>query len=120
MLIIAEFSNGHRDTYKGSRPVRAAWAIIRKADGKVVESGHSLTREKAAKTAEGNAAHLWADLSPVWAPRGFTIAHHQIRARAAKSLGWDGKGSADAFIRAENARRAEARRKLYTVEIVDL
>jgi hypothetical protein len=120
MHIIAEFSNGHRDAYKGSRPVAAAWAIIDKATGRTLASGHSLTRAKAAKTAEGNAAHLFEGLSPVWAPRGYTIAHHQIRARAAKGAGWDGKGKADAFIRAENARRAEARRALYTLEIVDL
>ncbi len=120
MTITAEFSNGHRDTYKGSRPVRAAWAIIRKSDGKVLESGHSLDRGKAMKTAEGNAARWFSDLSPVWAPRGHTIGHHHARYRSAKDAGWDGKGTADAFIRTENARRTEARRKLYLIEVIDL
>lgn len=51
-MITATFSTGHTDTYKGTRPVKAAWAII--IDGKVADSGHSLDRAKAAKTADGH------------------------------------------------------------------
>lgn len=50
----ATFSNGHQDTYKGKREIKAAWAIIRKSDGKTLMSGHSLDAAKALKTAEGN------------------------------------------------------------------
>ena len=54
MTITATFSNGFTDTYKGARPVKAAWAIISKADGSVLLSGHSLDLATASKTAEGN------------------------------------------------------------------
>ena len=54
MAIIAKFSNGFTDEYKGRRAVKAAWAIIRKSDGKVLASGHSLDVGKARKTAESN------------------------------------------------------------------
>lgn len=57
MPITATFSNGHVDVYKGKRPVKAAWMITRKSDGKVLNSGHSLDVDKARKTAEGNAAY---------------------------------------------------------------
>lgn len=53
-MITATFSNGHTDTYKGTRPVKAAWAIIRKSDSAVMMTGHSLDRAKAQATAEGN------------------------------------------------------------------
>lgn len=53
-MIEAIFSNGHRDEYKGTRPVKAAWAIIRKSDNATLGSGHSLDAAKAAKTAQGN------------------------------------------------------------------
>lgn len=46
---IAVFSNGHTDTYKGKRPVSAAW-MVTTANGSVY-SGHSLDRAKAVKTA---------------------------------------------------------------------
>jgi hypothetical protein len=54
MTITATFSNGYTDTYKGNRPVKAAWAIIDRNTGKVLHSGHSLDVIKARKTAEGN------------------------------------------------------------------
>lgn len=119
-MITATFSNGYSDTYKGSRPVKAAWAIVRKADGKVLASGHSLDRAKAEKTAHGNAASLFAGLTPVWVPRGNTIAHLRLEQSAARQLGWDGKGLARKVIDAENARIAAKRAKLYTVEVVAL
>lgn len=58
MTITATFSNGFIDTYKGDRDVRAAWAIISKADGKVLKSGHSIDRAKAASTAAGKLQEL--------------------------------------------------------------
>ena len=59
-MTTAIFSNGHTDTYKGNRPVKAAWAIICNADGKVLMSGHSLDRAKAQNTAHSNAASCWS------------------------------------------------------------
>jgi hypothetical protein len=54
----ATFSNGTQDTYKGTRPVTAAWAIINKATGEILMSGHSLDEAKARKTAEGNSRYF--------------------------------------------------------------
>lgn len=119
-MTTATFSTGYTDTYNGSRPVKAAWAIIRKADGKVLKSGHSLDRVKAEKTAHGNTADLFAGLYPVYAPRGNTIAHIRLEQSAARELGWDGKGLPRKVIDTENGRRAAERAKLYTVEVVDL
>jgi len=117
-MTTATFSTGYTDTYKGSRPVAAAWAIIRNADDKVLKSGHSLDRVKAEKTAHGNAADLFGNLSPLWAPRGHTIAHIRLERDAARRYGWDGNGSPRKFIDAENTRRAAERAKLYRVEVV--
>lgn len=50
----ATFSNGHTDTYKGKRDVRAAWMVILPT-GKIV-SGHSFDVATARKTAEGHRA----------------------------------------------------------------
>ena len=54
----AEFSNGHTDTYKGKRDVRAAWMITNAETGVVLSSGHSLDRARAEKTATGNVRHV--------------------------------------------------------------
>jgi hypothetical protein len=48
-MIVATFSNGYSDTYKGDRDVKAAWMVIT-ADGKIY-SGHSRDRASAEKTA---------------------------------------------------------------------
>jgi hypothetical protein len=48
----ATFSNGHTDTYKGKRDVRAAWMVILPT-GKII-SGHSVDIDTARKTAEGH------------------------------------------------------------------
>ena len=119
-MTTAIFSNGYTDTYKGNRPVKAAWAIICNADGKVLMSGHSLDRAKAQNTAHSNAASKWASFAPIYAPRGNTLGHIKLERDAARRLGWDGNGQPRKFIEAENARRAGERAKLYTVEVVDL
>jgi hypothetical protein len=56
-MITATFTNGHTDTYKGLRDVKAAWALINKKSGVVVASGHSLTA-KAAESTGKSAKHL--------------------------------------------------------------
>ena len=72
MTRTAKFSNGFEDTYKGSRPVTAAWMITRKDTGEVMASGHSLDRVKAQKTAEGNTnelTYLTGKSTYYWLPR---------------------------------------------------
>ena len=54
-MITATFSNGHTDTYKGKRDVKAAWMVIT-ADGKI-HSGHSLDRAAAEGTARTYLGH---------------------------------------------------------------
>lgn len=123
MTITATFSNGHTDTYKGTRPVKAAWMITARDTGKVLASGHSLDAEKARKTAEGNVAENHAagpGLLPIWNPRGHTIAHLKLRRDAALRAGWDGKGKADAFIKCVNAERKAARDASVKIEVVSL
>lgn len=65
-MIIATFSNGTTDIYGGKRAVRAAWAIICRATGETIVSGHSLDRVCAAKTASAKIQNLsghWIGLS---------------------------------------------------------
>ena len=54
-MIVATFSNGHTDAYKGNRAVKAAWMVIA-ANGKIY-SGHSFDRAAAEKTARGYLDH---------------------------------------------------------------
>lgn len=115
MTITATFSNGHTDTYKGNRDVKAAWAIIRKADGKVVMSGHSLDANKASKTAAGNIRTYVARGEAVQKPSRYA---HQIRwydglARERGFKNWKDWYAADQIARAEEA-------KGYTIEVVSL
>ena len=122
--IIATFSNGHQDVYKGSRPVKAAWAIIEKATGKVLNSGHSLDRVKAQKTAENNVRYAIRDNDrfTIYMPRGsWTPAcHKSIAETARKYTAWDGKTNLKRFLQAHNASVNAAKRALVTIEVVDL
>jgi hypothetical protein len=110
-MTTATFSNGQIDTYKGSRDVRAAWAIVRKADGVTLKSGHSLDRAKALKTAEGR-------LQEIRFERDFGISGHPLSYV-------EGPRYIDtAKIRREkrqhNADRLAFIRTLVDIEIVDL
>lgn len=121
MAITATFSNGSTDTYKGKRAVKAAWAIIRKSDGKLLSSGHSLDRAKASKTAEGNLRYvIGAALgrpSKGISDRPDRIAHRNAYFnKLARELGFaDWKAAYAAY----QADAAEARRNV-NVEILDL
>lgn len=55
--IVANFSNGHTDEYKGKRPVTAAWMVVL-PDGKLM-SGHSNNLPTAQKTATAKAAEMF-------------------------------------------------------------
>jgi hypothetical protein len=108
-MITATFSNGFTDTYKGQRPVRAAWAIIRTSDNVTINSGHSLDRVKAAKTAEGHLHETARDLGLTGHPLRY-FEGRSIRDTAAKR-----RAKA-----AHNAERLAFIRSLVRIEIVDL
>jgi len=117
--IIATFSNGFTDTYKGHRNVKAAWAITRKADGKTIASGHSLDRDKATKTARGNmsckAGSKFGSVMP-------TRAYPGVQKFLVK-CGYDGPratSSMMAWAREKNAERLARIDAAHTIEIVDI
>lgn len=111
-MITATFSNGYTDTYKGERDVRAAWAIIRKADGVVLKSGHSLDAGKALKTAEGNLQNFSLEFH-------FGISGHPLR-YAKLTTGALLSGRDRAAARQHNADRLALIRSLTTIEVVEL
>lgn len=107
--ITATFSNGYTDTYKGTREVKAAWAIIRKSDGAVLSSGHSLDRTKALKTAEGNLRYHGTDALGVDSPLRYVMGTGSyLTARQNR----EGK--------AHNAARMDAIRAATRIEVIDL
>lgn len=115
MTITATFSNGHTDTYKGKREVTAAWAIIRKADGKVMMSGHSIDADKALKTATGNIRTYCAHGQHVDKPNNnvaATIAWNKT-ARKHGFRDWKHWYASDQLVRDEQA-------KGFTVEVVSI
>lgn len=112
MTITATFSNGLTDTYKGNRDVRAAWAIIRKSDGVVLKSGHSLDAGKALKTAEGNLQNFSLG-------HDFDIHDHPLRFfRLTTGALLSSRDRAAA--RQHNAARLDLIRSLVTIEVVAL
>jgi hypothetical protein len=122
--IVATFSNGFQDTYKGKRDVKAAWMLVDRASGKPLSSGHSYDRAAAQKTAEGHIRYAVKDVDGKYAmPLGrgaVTPAYLRYIADAARSQGWDGKGSATNFWKARNAEIAAYKRAQVTIEIIDL
>ncbi len=112
--ITATFSNGHTDTYKGKRAVTAAWMIVRKSDGKVVMSGHSLTRELAEKTSAGNVKEYFARGWAVTKPN--RQCNRTYWANLAKKNGFATHAEFYAACLALRAEQAQA----YTTEVVSL
>ena len=107
--ITAVFSNGHTDTYKGSRDVKADWMVTEVATGKVYASGHSLDMEKASKTARGNIPTV-ANL-PAGARSMMNSVHmHQY----AKKRGYSSPQEMAADYKIKNAEHA----KNYKIEVV--
>lgn len=115
MTITATFSNGHTDTYKGKREVTAAWAIIRKADGKVMMSGHSMDADKALKTGTGNIRTYFAHGQHVDKPNKYisAIIVWDKKARERGFRNWKDWYAADQLVRDEQA-------KGFTVEVVNI
>ena len=111
MKITATFSTGFTDTYKGKRDVKAAWAIINRETGAVINSGHSLDADRAAKTAEGN-------LQSVWFERDFGISEHPLRYVKGTGAYLSRKQNAEA--KAHNAARLDFIRSKVRIEIVAL
>jgi hypothetical protein len=117
MTITAKFSNGFEDTYKGHRNVKAAWAVCRKSDGKVIASGHSMDRVKAAKTARSNMSEKVRG-EPIMPTRAYPGVGAILR-----RVGYDGPNSTSAMMswaRAQNAKRLERIEANHTIEIIDL
>ena len=109
--VTATFSNGHTDTYKGHRDVKAAWAVIERATGKVIDSGHSLTVRAAEKTARTSVPR--ATMLPTgWRDHKNTIAGHRL----AKREGYRSPREMEQDYKRQNAEKA----KLYAVEVVAL
>lgn len=110
-MTTATFSNGQTDTYKGSRDVRAAWAIIRKADGAILKSGHSLDRAKAIKTAEGRMQEIWFE-------RDFGISNHPLNYVKGPNCTDSAKTRREK--RQHNADRLAFIRTMVEIEIVEI
>ncbi len=118
MSIIATFSDGTQDAYKGHRNVKAAWAVFRKSDGKLITSGHSLDREKAAKTARGNMSDKAHGFGPILPTRPYPGIEKCLR-----RCGYDGPRSTSAMMswaREQNAARLAKIDAAHRIEIVDL
>lgn len=110
-MTTAIFPNGFTDTYKGSRNVKAAWAIFNKATGAAIKSGHSLDRAKAAKTAEGN-------LQTIWFERDLDLHNHPLNYVKGSAPYMTSRQRAEA--RSHNAARLDFIRTQVEIQIVDL
>ena len=60
--LIATYSNGTTDEYKGKRLVTAGWAIIKTETNEIIKSGHSMTRKLAESCAKGNMPKPYGEL----------------------------------------------------------
>jgi hypothetical protein len=103
---VSKFSNGFTDAYQGTRAVTAGWMIVEIATGKVVNSGHSMTVELAAKTAAGNMPKV------AWAPASRGVYQQQCARRKGFASVQDMQRDA----RAKNAAHAA----LHKIEVVAL
>lgn len=110
----ARFSNGHVDPYKGRRAVKAAWMIVT-PEGEI-ESGHSLDRATAEKTARNHASTA-AGITRRFPGRGVLPAHYQaLRHREAIKAGYRSDREFEAALSAKRSAFVAA----CTIEIVDL
>ena len=107
----ATFSNGFNDTYKGARDVRAAWMVTEIETGRIVASGHSLSRANADKTARGSIP-LARQLPSGWSYLKNTVNMYLY----AKNRGYGSPSEMAADYKKQNAERAKG----YRVEVVDL
>jgi hypothetical protein len=126
-MITATFSNGFTDTYKGTRPVKAAWMVTDKATGEVLSSGHSLDIVKARKTAEGTAAlcarRQDGEAYRVHISNGTpTVAYLRYLVTDARDAGIEGVTihNVKKLVLAHNAAINAARRARCTIEVVAL
>jgi hypothetical protein len=115
-MIASTFSNGHIDTYKGRRNVKAGW-MITGPQGDFF-TGHSQDRDTARKTAESKAPYLKGAPRHVDKPatRHVTVAYLQYFAKLAREHGFAShKAWYDDYAVKIAAFRAQCR-----IEIVDL
>lgn len=109
MTKVARFSNGHTDEYKGERDVRAAWMIVRKSDGRVLMSGHSLDLPKAHRTAASKLSEL-----------GHHVFSSEDPLRYAEGSDWRDTVKAKRAKKEHNEKRLDAIRSLTRTEVVAL
>tara|TARA_R110000823_G_C15584805_1_gene463501 strand:- start:184 stop:525 length:342 start_codon:yes stop_codon:yes gene_type:complete len=86
MTITATFSNGHTDTYKGKRDVKAAWMLVA-PDGSVY-SGHSLNAAASDKTASSKVSEINRVGETRYPQRSSAVTFHYF-AKDAKKAGFD-------------------------------
>lgn len=111
--IIAKFSNGHTDEYKGNRLVKAAWMVI--YPNGHIDSGHSLDRVKAHKTASGTIRFV-PDEFKFDRPRTGSIAYLQYWHKAARERGYSShKAAYDAYCKKLAAYRSQCK-----IEVINL
>jgi hypothetical protein len=111
--IIATFSSGYTDEYKGKRPVTAAWLITKLEDGSVVNSGHSFDLDAAARTAKSNTPRAMETFrSRAMTPGYYAyIMEHYVRPAGCSTI-----AQYNAYASAANAAKAAE----YKVEIISL
>lgn len=107
----AIFSNGFTDHYKGSRDVMAAWMVTENESGRVVASGHSLSRAHAEKTARGAVPRV-RTLPSGWAKLRDSVHIHSY----ARRHGFDGPDEMAANYAMLNAQHA----RNFSIEVIDL
>lgn len=106
----AIFSNGFQDTYKGARDVRAAWMVTEIETGRIVASGHSLSRDRAERS-----ARAYLVVRPM--PHGWTKWKKDVRMTGYAKL--HGFNSTEEMESAYKRANAEYAAKM-SIEVVDL
>ena len=128
MPITVTFSNGHTDTYKGKRDVRAAWMITHRQTGEVLMSGHSLDADRAQKTAEGNLGQyclVETGMRQIEIPRQLYmgVCYRDIFKRA-ESEGFEGRRgnwlALRRFAKQHNAQRKAKMLQMVKIEVIEL
>lgn len=123
--VIATFSNGYTDEYKGHRDVTAGWAIFCVKTDEVLASGHSLDRDKADKTARGYVNRVVdTGMTRIDTIRGAARpGHEEWVLSCARKNGYTGPAKRRPLMRwvnEHNAKRTAIAEKGCRVEIVDI
>lgn len=113
MHITATFSNGHADTYKGLRLIKAGWMVV--SPSGEVRSGHSIDRKTAEKTARGHAAEM-SGISRAFPGRQVPIHYLALQHKEAVRAGF----KTNRAFEADLSERRAAFVASCKIEVVDL